>query len=574
MASENDSRPGRRRTPWWRSWWFVAILIAAGVAAWMVMRAGRHAARYVTQNFEPMLRQKVVETLSARFNSPVELDHLQVDVTNGLEVKGTGLRIMKLGGPDQEDTDPQAGPMISVPEFTFHTTVHDALASPTRIGDIHVAGVELHIPPSGERKNMFGRGPKGGGKIDLLVDHIVCDDMKLFIETDKPGKDPMEFDISHVVLTDVGADKPFLYDAQLTNPKPTGEIHATGHFGPWDKDEPRDTQIDGDYDFSHADLNSIHGLGGILSSTGHFEGKLRHITIDGTTDTPNFSLDISDHPMPLRTKFHAYVDGTTGDTTLDPVNGMLLHTPIVARGTVRVIHGQGHDIALDVSVPNGRMEDLLRLGMKSSPPVMRAAVSMKAKLHIPPGKERVAAKIELAGTLHETQISFGNPKVQDQIDSLSMRAQGHPKDASAVGSDREAEVASKLDTTFALARGTMTFSSVQYSIPGAELDLRGAYLMDGNRFDFKGHVKTDATASHMVTGWKALLLKPVDPFLKKDGAGMELPISITGSGTDLHFGLARHGSGDETTQQILEEVKTQPLEQQKDPNAKKSKLFH
>ena len=28
------------------------------------------------------------------------------------------------------------------------------------------------------------------------------------------------------------------YDAMLTNPKPPGEIHSVGSFGPWDSDEP------------------------------------------------------------------------------------------------------------------------------------------------------------------------------------------------------------------------------------------------------------------------------------------------------------------------------------------------
>ena len=31
------------------------------------------------------------------------------------------------------------------------------------------------------------------------------------------------------------------YDAQLTNPKPPGQIHAVGAFGPWVADDPSDT---------------------------------------------------------------------------------------------------------------------------------------------------------------------------------------------------------------------------------------------------------------------------------------------------------------------------------------------
>ncbi len=49
-------------------------------------------------------------------------------------------------------------------------------------------------------------------------------------------------------------------------------------------------------------------------------------------------------------------------------------------------------------------------------------------------------------------------------------------------------------------------------------------------------------ASQMVTGWKSVLLTPFDPLFKKNGAGLELPISIGGAGSDVHFGLAMHNA--------------------------------
>ena len=211
-----------------------------------------------------------------------------------------------------------------------------------------------------------------------------------------------------LTLTDVGAGKPMRYVAEVINPKPVGNIHAVGHFGPWQGAEPRTTPLDGDYSFDHADLNTIHGIGGTLSSTGHFYGELGNITIDGTTQTPDFSLDVSDHPVPLETRFHAIVDGTSGDTTLAPVHATLLHSEFTAAGTVVNIPGQGHDIALDINMPDGRIEDLLQLGMKTEPPVMRGAVTMRAKLHLPPGKERVAQKLGLAGSLTIQNVEFNN----------------------------------------------------------------------------------------------------------------------------------------------------------------------
>jgi hypothetical protein len=557
-------KPGRKRR-WWRLGWVQAVLAVVLLAGMTVVTV----VVYVARHAEPILRKRVVETLAARFHSPVELDGLDISVLNGLQVQGRGLRILYLAGPTQPDKQPNAAPMVSVQQFTFRTTLRGLLRSPTRVETVYVQGLELHIPPGNARSQMFG-GPhdKKQPKIALLVSHIQVDGAKIFIETDKPGKDPLEFDIQSVKLTDVGSDQPFLYDALLTNPKPEGQIHATGHFGPWQGAEPRETPVDGDYSFDHADLNSIKGLGGMLSSTGHFAGELGHITIDGTTETPDFSLDISDHPLPLHTTFHAYVDGTTGDTTLDPVNGELGHTTIVARGTVTSVHGKGHDIALDTSVPQGRIEDLLALGMKSWPPVMHGGVTLRAKLHIPPGPVRVAKKIELAGTVNIANVVFTNAKVQEKIDSFSMRAQGKPEESGAAGSDGKAEVQSELMTNFALSHSLMTFPAVDYTIPGVELELHGAYGMENTTYYFMGHVRTKATASQMTTGWKSVLLKPFNKLLEKNGAGLELPIEIHGSGSDVHFGLAMHGA-DESAQQMGAEVKAQPKPAPQPKKAKK-----
>jgi hypothetical protein len=39
------------------------------------------------------------------------------------------------------------------------------------------------------------------------------------------------------------------------------------------------------------------------------------------------------------------------------------------------------------------------------------------------------------------------------------------------------------------------------------------------------------------TWWKSLLLKPVDPFFHKHGAGAEIPIKINGTNSAPKFGL-------------------------------------
>ena len=542
--------PGTHRT---RNRWLVAVAIVLGVLLIAFVIAGE----YVAHHIGPILRSSVVDTLSNRFHSPVELDSLDVSVATGLKVEGHGLRILYLAGPTQPDLKQKLGlpapPMLSVNHFIFHTSLHSLLHLRADVARVDIDGMDLHIPPhSGAHMPHI---TAANSRIKITVAKIFCKNVNLVIENANPAKDPLSFAIQDLKLTYGNAGEPMLYDAYLINPKPVGAIHATGHFGPWHSDDPRSTPVDGHYTFTNADLSTIKGIAGTLASTGDYAGGLNHITIDGTANVPNFSLDISDHPVPLDTTFHAYVDATNGDTTLAPVNATLIHSHFTAQGTIANIHGKGHDIALTVNMPRGRIEDLLELAMKSSPPIMRGKVTLNAKLHIPPGDVRVVQKLQLAGTVHIQAVEFTNAKLQDRIDSLSMRAQGKAGDSKAAGSDLKPEVASEMTVDFSLGNAQLLVPSLHYQVPGGTAQLHGAYLVNGSAFQFLGHISTDAKASQMVTGWKSALLAPFDPLFSKHGRGLELPVSISGKGNDVKFGLAMHNA-DEPVQQIANDLHT------------------
>jgi hypothetical protein len=78
---------------------------------------------------------------------------------------------------------------------------------------------------------------------------------------------------------------------------------------------------------------------------------------------------------------------------------------------------------------------------------------------------------------------------------------------------------------------------LHFEIPGTQAEMTGKYSLDGTTFDFHGLLKTDAKLSQMTTGWKSILLKPVDPFFHKNGSGAEIPFKITGTRSEPHFGL-------------------------------------
>jgi hypothetical protein len=512
-----------------RVWKWIGIGTAIAVVALVV------AGEIVIHNAGGILKGRITETLSARFHSRVEMGDLDVSVLRGLEVSGDSLRIY----PTKEVM--AAGvtePLIAIRHFSFHSGILGLFFKPMRVGTVAVEGLRIDVPPRSKRSQGAQDSRQHFGKIKIVVDEIVCDDSRLVIETDKPDKDPKEFVLQHIDLRNVGPDAPLQYRARLINAIPRGEIHAIGTFGPWQTDSPGDSPVTGHYTFDHADLNTIHGIGGLLSSVGEFKGRLNRMEVEGTADVPDFSLDTADSPVPLYTRFHAVVDGTTGDTYLQPVRARLRNSEFTTSGAVIDIKGRGHKIDLDVDIPAGHLEDFLALAVKTQPPVMGAIIQTKTRLEIPPGPESVARKLRLQGGFTLRNIHFSNPKIQDKVDMLSLRASGEPEKAKPGAVD----VRSQMNGSFMLRGGVLTFADLRYSLPGAKVNLEGVYSLDGQQFEFHGKVDTKATLSQMVASrWASLALKPLSWIFKKNGAGAEIPVKISGTRSEPKFGLDLFG---------------------------------
>jgi hypothetical protein len=515
--------PRRRRS---RIWFWVLGICLVLLAAVVV------TVRIAISRAQPILRTRVIETLSTRFKSPVELAELDVSITNGLHVHGKGLKIFGANDPNPSQAGVQA--LLAIREFRFNTPLRDLFREPMRVDTIFVDGLTMNIPPKNDRQQMTNMRRRGG-KMSIAVTRFVCTDTKLVINTLKPGKAPLVFDISGLRLQDIGPGKPLQFQATLLNPKPVGDIQSTGLFGPLNERSPRDSAVVGTYSFTNADLGTLKGIAGILSSTGQYGGTLGRIEVNGHTDTPDFRLAVSGHPVPLHTEFHAIVDGTDGDTYLEPVNARFLHSSFTARGKVEHLeNAPGRDIQLRVQMVRADIQDLLRLGVRTDPPIMTGSIAMTTNLNLPPGAGDISDRLQLRGNFHVLDGHFSNEKLQKKIDDFSLRGMGEPE---LLHKAPEIVVATDLQGTFALSGGMLSFSFLHFQVPGTHADMTGKYSLDGQTFDFHGKLKMDAKLSQMTTGWKSLLLKPVDPFFHKNGAGTELPFKITGSRSEPHFGL-------------------------------------
>jgi hypothetical protein len=335
----------------------------------------------------------------------------------------------------------------------------------------------------------------------------------------------------------LGVDRAIPYEATLTNAVPPGEIDTTGSFGPWQARAPGRTPLDGKFRFDKADLGVFTGISGILSAHGTFGGTLNRIDIHGETDTPDFTVTAGGHPVPLHATYHAIVDGTNGDTLLDPVNGSFLDTSLVATGGVVGTPGkEGRTVTLDVTMTKARIEDVLTLAVKGPKPPMTSALQLKTNFVLPPGDEDVVKKLRLNGEFTMTGTSFTNPDVQQQINNLSHRSRGK-----APGEETQ-RVTSQFHGTFTLGGGTLTIPRVTFDVPGSLVRLTGTYDLVPETLNFKGTASMDATISQMTTGFNRKLLKVIDPiFAKTGGGGTEIPIQISGTRSNPSFGLDKGG---------------------------------
>jgi AsmA-like C-terminal region len=522
-----------------RNWLLAAGLAALAVATGLVL-----AAASLRSRIDPYARQQVVQYLTRRFNSDVELRQLHIGipqasllrllVTRGrgalVSIEGEGLTLRsKLGQAE--------APLFSIKEFTAEVPL-DSLFQPHKlVTHVSLEGMDIRIPPPGERPKFSGIGQPGAQSQNtgVLIEEVNIRNASLTMLPKDPRKVPLRFDIHQARLQSVGPGVGMKYEASLTNAKPPGNIQSTGTFGPWAANEPGATPLTGDYTFDNADLGVFNGIAGTLHSTGRFEGKLSAIHASGDAFVPNFRMKMAENAVPLSVRFSVLVDGGNGNTILNPVVARLGSTSFTTSGgIIRHEAGLPRAISLDVAMPNGDLRDVLRLAMRGEP-IMEGRLALKTKIDIPPLTGKVREKLKLNGHFEITNGKLLRSNIQNHIDGFSRRAQGQPQN------HEIDQVVSQMNGVFQLDNAVIHFNQLSFGIPGAKLDMAGDYGLDTDAVAMTGSVKLQATVSQMVTGWKRWALKPVDKFFEKDGAGTFLHFHVGGTSKKPQFGLDLRG---------------------------------
>jgi len=185
-------------------------------------------------------------------------------------------------------------------------------------------------------------------------------------------------------------------------------------------------------------------------------------------------------------------------------------------------------------VDKARIEDFLRLAGRTNKVLMTGDVRVKTTLHIPPGKVPVHKRLQLNGWFALDKTLFTSTKIQGRVAELSLRGEGRLNDLKTTDA---ASILSQMEGRFRLASGIITLPALDYTVPGAKIQLKGTYGIEGGALSFVGTAKMDASVSKVVGGWKGMLLKPADHYFKKGGAGTEVPIHINGTREAPKFGI-------------------------------------
>ena len=370
----------------------------------------------------PILQRALIEALNEKLDADVELQSFEVRTFPVVRIHGEGLRLRVKG-------QKQPVPFIQVERFDVAGGLFGMLRRQRRFARVELHGLRITIPPRSEHDREAGTRAAEAVGGPVIIDEVLADNAQLVIVPKDPAKEARIFDIHHLRLTSVGFHRAMPFKADLTNPIPVGEIETTGTFGPWVSADPGSSPLNGRYVFNHADLSTIHGISGILDSSGDFDGQLAEIDVKGTTTTADFRLDSADQPVPLDTRFHVVVDGTTGNTFLKEVDAKLQDTEITATGeVVRTPSVKGRTVRLDARIRDGRVQDVLHLAVKSRQPVMLGRIALESTIVIPPGKEKVADRLQLRGRFALEQAKFTDHGVQEQLAALSRRSQGKKPD--------------------------------------------------------------------------------------------------------------------------------------------------
>jgi hypothetical protein len=516
---ELKHRPIARKAPAVRSHLWPRVLAALAVVFVVAL--------FLFVRYFAYSESRVTEALRDEFPGSLGVDHFETVYFPhpGCRVEGITFR--------SKSSSPASPPLVTIQTLTIQGSYVDFLLRPHHISRVLLAGVRIQIPQLGQS----GDFNVGNSRSQTTIGEVVAD--AAVLEFTRAGNGPpLRFDLHELSLGPVGTKDAMSYRVIMQSPEPPGEITSKGQIGPINAGDPGQTAVRGTYSFDRADLSTFHGIAGTLASKGTFSGLLAHLDVQGTANVPDFEVVRSGHAEPLSTHFQAAVDAMTGDVALNSIDAVYMGTKIRSKGTVAGKKGSsGKFTSLDFAVQNGRIQDILRIFVKADRPPLSGVTDFRAHVTVPPQGGPFLKRVAMAADFGIGEGQFQKSTTQQKVDQLSETARGEKKDKQVADESNPSEnVISDLGGHVELRGGVATFTTLSFTIPGADARLHGTFnVLDGS-IDLHGTVKMAAKVSQSTSGVESAFAMVLNPFFDKKH-GSVVPVLIDGTYHTPHFGI-------------------------------------
>lgn len=485
---------------------FGGLVLLVGVI--LMVWIGSHTA--------PLLKAEFEELISQRTGRVVKIESFSWSVWPALSFQGNGLQVGS--GEEKEEL------FVLIDSLSIRGTLIGLFSSPRQLSSLSIESMHIRVPPrrdgaSESPVSLQPRKAEGTGAPFLISEILV---KKAFIELvpKQINRTPRTIQIHEVKLLGFAFDRQSPFQAKLTYPHPEGDVQVDGEFGPFNRRNPAETPISGDYLYQDADLSNLREVGGILDSKGRFEGNLSENRIDGEATVPDFYLQRAQNRVPFKASYT--VTRQAGDIILNRVECKIVESELTARGRIFGDPAQkGRVIDIHVITGEAQIEDLLTLALEGEKPPLIGPLQLETDVKIPPGQGRVIERIKVQGVFRIREGEFTDKGFQEKLAQVSQ-----------FGSRQESgneDTFSEMSGDFTLDSGLLEFHSLRFGVPGMIVRLQGTYDLPSEEMNLVGRVNLEKSVSEMTSGRLSEWLRLADPIFRGSEGGTSVPIRITGN---------------------------------------------
>jgi hypothetical protein len=507
MAQERDNPAGQRLRVRRKR-----LLVCAGIAVVLIPLA-----LGMIDHFWPYRYRNVEPTLETVFASDIKMAHYHriYFPHPGFVADGLVLRRHSAGN---------LPPVGSVDRVQVEGGWIDLLLLRERIQKVTADGLHVVIPPVGSEANKQDFPP--GSSSDFtgpttLIEELDLRDARLEIQ--RVGGGAYEFPIQRLLIYNLSRNARISYVVDMQNAMPTGQIHASGSFGPLLANQVGATPVTGRFTFSAVRLSDISPLDGTLAASGSFAGRLQEIEAKADATVPDFAIG-QGQPTSVSGTTTAAVNALNGGVTLRAVDVRLNKSVLHVAGDITGAKAAD----LDFVVKDGRTEDLLHPFLTKRPPVV-GAIALHSHVRLAPGQagKTFWQRMSLDGSFQGAGERLTDAAMEQSLSAFSERARSK-QDAAANGANG-GPVSALAGGTVSVRDGIAHTSRLAFAVPGASVELKGVLNLRNENVNLEGDLRMETNLSHVTTGFKSLLLKPFAPFFRRKGAGAVVPVKVTGS---------------------------------------------